>query len=289
MAYAFMYMPFSLKAKGEISMLEAILLIIIFIMGTYFGSFFTLATYRLPIGQNITHKHSYCPSCNHKLRILDLIPVFSYLFLQGKCRYCKKSIGTRYFLFEILTGVFFVLFFTSLKINIYTINISKLVYILLSILYFVGLFIIAGIEKQKNSMQKSVLVYELIVSILYMIYSYTLTKNNVYEYVIYLSIMLTLTLIDLIFFKKTLKYNYTIQILMLILCITIFSGVNIAICTLILAIISIGFKNILQKVIKRQKSKLTQKQIKTPYAFFLCVSNIIVIIIINFLTNYIIK
>lgn len=270
-------------------MLQAILLIIIFIMGTYFGSFFTLATYRLPIGQDITHKHSYCPSCNHKLGILDLIPVFSYLFLQGKCRYCKKRIGTRYVLFEIVTGVFFVLFFISLKIDIYAITISKLIYILLSILYFVGLFILAGIEKEKNTIQKSVLIYELIVSILYMIYSYTLTKNNVYEYVIYLSIMLVLIFIDLILFKKKLKYNYLIQVLMLILCITIFSGMNIAICTIILAIISIGFKNILQTIIKNQKSKVTQKQTKTTYGFFLCVSNIIVIIVVNFLTNYIIK
>ena len=270
-------------------MLELMLLVIIFIMGTYFGSFFTLATYRLPIGQDITHKHSYCPNCNHKLGIIDLIPVFSYLFLGAKCRYCKKRIGIRYILFEILTGIFFVLFFISLKIDIYTLTINNVIYSLIAVLYFAGLFIICGIEKEKNIIQKSVIIYELIVSILYMIYSYTLTKNNVYEYVIYLSIMLFLIFIDLILFKKNLKYNYLIQVLMLMLCITIFSGVSVAICTIILAIISIGFKNILQTIIKNQKSKVTQKQIKTPYGFFLCVSNIIVIIIVNFLTKYIIK
>ncbi len=270
-------------------MLQAMLLIIIFIMGIYFGSFFTLATYRLPIGEDITHKHSYCPSCNHKLGIMDLIPVFSYLFLGAKCRYCKKRIGIRYFLFEILTGIFFVLFFVSLKIDIYTLTINNLIYIFISILYFSGLFIISGIEKEKNIIQKSVLVYELIVSILYMIYSYTLTKNNVYEYVIYLSIMLVLILIDSIFFKKKLNYNYVIQVLMLMLCIIIFSGVNIAICTIILTIISIGFKNILQTIIRNQKSKVIQKQVRTPYIFFLCISNLIVIIMVNFLNNYIIK
>ena len=62
-------------------MLETILLVIIFITGIYFGSFYTLATYRIPKGENITHKHSYCPNCNHKLGAFDLIPVFSYLFL----------------------------------------------------------------------------------------------------------------------------------------------------------------------------------------------------------------
>lgn len=269
-------------------MLQAILLIMIFIMGTYFGSFFTLATYRLPIAEDITHKHSYCPSCNHKLGIFDLIPIFSYLFLGGKCRYCKKPIGNRYFLFEILTGIFFVLFFISLKIDIYTLTINNLIYIMISILYFVGLFILAGIEKEKNIIQKSVLVYNVIISILYMIYSYTLNKENVYEYVIYLSLILGLIFIDTITFKRKLKYNYLIQLLILIICMTINSCIHITIYTIILTIISIGFKNILLSI-KHKKLKVVKKQQKTPIAFFLCVSNILVIIIVNILSNYMIK
>ena len=53
----------------------------IFLMGITFGSFFTLAVYRIPLGQDITHNRSYCPNCNHKLSNLDLIPLFSYIFL----------------------------------------------------------------------------------------------------------------------------------------------------------------------------------------------------------------
>ena len=98
MAYALWHMPFNLKIRGE-TMLETIILILIFIMGAYFGSFYTLATYRLPKGENITHVHSYCPSCNHKLGILDLVPVFSYLFLGAKCRYCKNKIRFSLFYF----------------------------------------------------------------------------------------------------------------------------------------------------------------------------------------------
>ena len=98
-------------------MLEILLLIIIFILGIYFGSFFTLATYRLPKNEDIIHKHSYCPNCNHKLGIFDLIPILSYIFLRGRCRYCNKPIGIRYFLFEILTGITFVLITLSLIIS----------------------------------------------------------------------------------------------------------------------------------------------------------------------------
>ena len=58
--------------------------IIIFIIGTLFGSFYTLAVYRIPLKQDITHTRSYCPKCNHKLNFLDLIPILSYIFFKEK-------------------------------------------------------------------------------------------------------------------------------------------------------------------------------------------------------------
>jgi len=53
--------------------MDIILYILLFCMGTVFGSFFTLAVSRIPIGQDITHERSYCPNCNHKLSFLDMI------------------------------------------------------------------------------------------------------------------------------------------------------------------------------------------------------------------------
>ncbi len=268
-------------------MLETILLIIIFILGIYFGSFFTLATYRLPKGEDITHTHSYCPNCNHKLGILDLIPVFSYLFLRGKCRYCKNKIGIRYFLFEILTGIVFVLFTLSLKIDVYNLNINILIYLILIILYFCSLFILAGIEKEKNIIEKKVLFFGVLVSLVYMIYSYTLININVYEYVIYLIFMIILLFMDVHVLKKRLKYNYWIQISILILYILSFSGAYITIYTVVLSLLSIGIKNILQ-IFNRNKIKVIKQQKTNQIAFYLCISNILVMIITNFLINYMI-
>lgn len=270
-------------------MLETILLFIIFITGIYFGSFYTLATYRIPKGENITHKHSYCPNCNHKLGAFDLIPVFSYLFLAGKCRYCKNKIGIRYFLFEAFTGLVFVLFALSLKLNVYSaLNLNIIIYFMLAFLYFTSLFIIAGIEKEKNIINKGTLIYGSIISIMYIIYSYTLNMGNVYEYVIYLSFMVILLLIDTKNLKKNLKNNYYIQLLILILYMLIFSGTYLTIYTIMVAIISIGIKNIIL-FFKHNKSKVTKKSKTSPYAFFLCVSNIIVIIVSNFISNYMIN
>ena len=66
--------------------MNIVLYTLIFIIGTLFGSFFTLAVYRIPLGKDITHERSFCPNCNHKLQFLDLIPILSYIFLGGKCR-----------------------------------------------------------------------------------------------------------------------------------------------------------------------------------------------------------
>lgn len=269
-------------------MLETILLIIIFILGIYFGSFFTLATYRLPIGEDITHTHSYCPNCNHKLGILDLIPVLSYIFLKGKCRYCKNKIGIRYFLFEILTGIVFVLFIISLKIDVYNLNINILIYLVLAILYFCSLFILAGIEKEKDIIEKKALLFGVFISLVYMIYSYTLINVNVYEYVIYLIFMIVLLFMDIHLLKKKLKYNYWIQISILILYMLIFTGTYITIYTVILSLLSIGIKNILQ-YFRNQKSKIIKQEKRSQIAFYLCTSNILVIIITNFIINYMVK
>ena len=94
--------------------MEAIIYLYIFLIGTVFGSFFTLAVYRIPLGKDITHTRSYCPNCNHKLSFLDMIPIFSYIFLGGKCRYCHKKIRIRYLLLEVLSGVVFTLFAASI-------------------------------------------------------------------------------------------------------------------------------------------------------------------------------
>lgn len=58
--------------------------------------------------QELPTGRSYCPHCAHTLEALDLIPVFSYLFLRGKCRYCKAPISLQYPLIELWTAILFV-------------------------------------------------------------------------------------------------------------------------------------------------------------------------------------
>ena len=79
-----------------------------FLFGITIGSFLNVVIYRVPNGININFPPSHCPKCKHRLGPLDLFPLFSYLFLGRKCRYCGDPISPRYFTIELITGLLFV-------------------------------------------------------------------------------------------------------------------------------------------------------------------------------------
>lgn len=84
---------------------EIILAFFIFFTGTCIFSFLNVIVYRVPKKISFIKGHSVCPCCGHKLGAPDLIPVFSYIFLRGKCRYCKASFGSRDTWVELLGGI----------------------------------------------------------------------------------------------------------------------------------------------------------------------------------------
>lgn len=85
------------------------MLLALFILGICIGSFLNVCIWRLPRQESIAEPPSHCPSCDTRLKPLDLIPLFSQLFLRGRCRYCGQHISWRYFGVEFATGVLFVL------------------------------------------------------------------------------------------------------------------------------------------------------------------------------------
>jgi len=72
------------------------------------GSFVNVCIDRLPRGQSIVGPPSHCEVCNQKLGILDLIPLFSYIWLRGRCRYCRAIIALKLPLVEGITALLFV-------------------------------------------------------------------------------------------------------------------------------------------------------------------------------------
>lgn len=87
--------------------------LLFFIIGTIFGSFYNVVGYRLPKGQSIISPPSHCPNCNHRLKPSELIPIFSYIFQNGKCKNCHQPISAFYPIFELLTGLLFALSYLS--------------------------------------------------------------------------------------------------------------------------------------------------------------------------------
>jgi leader peptidase (prepilin peptidase)/N-methyltransferase len=87
--------------------------LIIFIYGITIGSFLNVCIYRIPREESIAFPSSHCPSCGTSLSWYDNIPLFSYLSLMGKCRYCKAKISLQYPLVEALNGlIYLILFYT---------------------------------------------------------------------------------------------------------------------------------------------------------------------------------
>lgn len=262
---------------------QAIFYILMFCIGTLFGSFFTLTVHRIPLHQDITHKRSYCPNCNHKLGFWDMIPVLSYIFLGGKCRYCKKRIRARYICLEILTGIVFLLFAMSLNIDFSNINYSKIVYLVFGILYFAGIIIIAGIDKEKKYLQKSLLIYEVIISCGYMIYLYTVEDANIYRYVIYLLMLAFVLVLDNSALKKKSNDSYIFGVLELCIIMSVFEYEMMFVYTAALTLLTIGIRNIIIKFTNNKTKNKQQENTKLPIASYLCYCNIIVTIVVNYL------
>ncbi len=86
-------------------------LLFILATGLIFGSFITCASWRLPRGEDVVKKPSYCPSCNTKLGFKDLWPVLSWVTAGGKCRHCKTPVHWRYPVTEIATAAVFFLIY----------------------------------------------------------------------------------------------------------------------------------------------------------------------------------
>jgi leader peptidase (prepilin peptidase)/N-methyltransferase len=111
--------------------------------GPALGSFITMLSYRLPRRLSIVAPPSHCPSCSTPLKPRDLVPVFSWLFAGGKCRYCGVSIGARYVLIELATALLTILAFAFIGFQ------PMLGAVLIGIVAGVTLVTI-GIERKKN-------------------------------------------------------------------------------------------------------------------------------------------
>ena len=98
--------------------MEVIYIICFFILGLVFGSFFCCVGLRLSKNEKFINERSVCDNCGHILAWYDLIPVFSYIVLRGKCRYCHTKVSIINPFIEVVSGILFALSYYSFGISL---------------------------------------------------------------------------------------------------------------------------------------------------------------------------
>ncbi len=110
--------------------------IIVFILGSIWGSFSNVCIHRLPDNKSVSRGRSYCPSCKKQIRWYDNIPIFSFVFLKAKCRDCSAKINVKYLLVELICALSFVWFF-----YLFGLSLTTLLFFILSIFFIIIFFI----------------------------------------------------------------------------------------------------------------------------------------------------
>lgn len=113
---------------------------ILFFIGIIIGSFLNVVIDRIPRGETIWFGRSHCEYCQHVLSWYDLFPLFSFLLLRGKCRYCHKFIGWKYPIVEATTGVLFVLALLTTPLTSIVLILNLFVLGSLTIILYTDLF-----------------------------------------------------------------------------------------------------------------------------------------------------
>lgn len=106
---------------------SCIFYLVVFLYGIIIGSFLNVCIYRLPHKENIVTTRSHCMTCGSHIKWYDLIPVFSWLALRGRCRNCGAPISVQYPIIEALNGIFYVW-----TVAHYGFSIESLIYCLLA-------------------------------------------------------------------------------------------------------------------------------------------------------------
>lgn len=297
------------------NIMNIIIYISILGVGVTFGSFFTLAVHRIPRKENITYMRSYCPNCEHKLNFWDLIPVFSYIFLKAKCRYCENKIRIRYFLLEIFSGLVFLLVAYTRKISFES-AIPQLIELAITYLFIACIFINAGIDKEKKEIPNGLIIYGLSIGIINFAYKIFIGQEiftNIIGLTVIPIFIFIINLLIGILYKDENKFPVGMGDIKYIAIIGLFLGFGAQVIILILSVLImfIGISiNLIKSLIKNksisssiEENNLNVDKIKyktetdvekcfinnifIPWGYYLSISTIIIIISINYISDII--
>lgn len=179
-------------------------ILLIIILGLIFGSFISMASYRLADPNSkildLIIRRSFCPKCNNILGVKNLIPIFSWLFQGGKCYFCHSKISFRYILIEIFCAIFFAISYLALGQNID----NHLILILFTI---VILMIMSVTDLEYYFIPNITQIFLLILAINYHIF---ITKNFNFYYHLYSGFLYGLFIYVIFYVFLIIKKKYAI-------------------------------------------------------------------------------
>lgn len=141
------------------TILTVTIYVFVFLFGITIGSFLNVCIYRLPKGESLITNNSHCMTCGTEIKRYDLIPVFSWLILRGKCRACGAKITPRYMIIELMTGLVFLGVFMRFDFLLYGL------YPVMLCLFMAGLIVLCFQDLDTQEMCVSVLVYTFLIAI----------------------------------------------------------------------------------------------------------------------------
>lgn len=147
---------------------EYIVYSIVFIYGVLIGSFLNVCIYRIPDESSIVFGRSHCMNCNTQLKWYDMIPLFSYIFLLGKCRKCKSKISIQYPIIEALNGLLYVLVFYLFGWNYPNVITLNIVYCLV----ISALIVLSVIDFRTNTIPIGINIFIMIMGLITVLVQY---------------------------------------------------------------------------------------------------------------------
>lgn len=229
--------------------------IIVFVFGLIIGSFLNVCIYRIPKGESIVYPPSHCGSCNNLIKPYDLIPVISYIFLRGKCRYCESNISIRHPIIEIITALLFLVIYNFYGVSFYFVkNITFICFILL----------IGVIDLDTTNVYSKTTIPFAALSIIFILIEKLYLKYSISGY-IYGALLSLIVIGSIIFITKSMGSGD----LDICLIVGLFLGVELTAITLMFSFIFGAFIGIILILFKKK-----DKQDYIPFAPYIAMASI---------------
>lgn len=151
----------------------------IIIFGLCIGSFLNVCIYRISREESIVFPPSHCTKCGYKLKVCDLVPVISYIFLKGKCRECKERISIKYPLIEILNTVICIIIYLNYGLGLEFVKFN---------LFASLMIVIAVIDFETNFVFNSTIVFGVVTGVIFLAINWITTKKLPWSYIIGIAI-----------------------------------------------------------------------------------------------------